>query len=222
MARSSTTGVYTAVANSSNPAVSGDTIDPTTFNALIDDIQDAMNSQGSSAGANVTLQHYAVLTADYALTDTASAQKALNASSNGALTLSASTSYFFEAVYYIINTGTNSHTWSVLFGGTATFTSIRYRAEARTGTTSATTLTAVLDEYASAATELVVKAASTSATENVIVRLDGTMRINGGGTVIPQIKLSATTGGSLSMLANSYFRCWPIGTNTVAAVGNWS
>ena len=222
MARSSTTGVYTAVANASNPAVSGDTVDPTTFNALIDDIEAAMNSQGSSVGANLTLQHYACLTADYTLTDSATAQKAFNASTNGAITLSASTSYFFEALYLITNTGTTSHTWSTLFAGTATFTSIAYRAQARTGITSAATLTAVSDAYTTAATALAVTAASTANPEYVIIKLDGIMRINAAGTVIPQVKLSAQANGTQLMLTNSYFRCWPIGSNTVATVGNWS
>jgi hypothetical protein len=160
-----------------------------------------------------------VLSAAYTLSNVNTAQQALNCTTNGRVTLAALTTYEFEATFIITNTGTTSHTWSVLFGGGATFTNIGYVARAHTST--GNTLTAVSEIYAVAATAVVVTAASTSATENVVITLRGTMRVNGAGTVIPQVQLSAATGTAASMLTNSFFRLWPIGVNTVAAVGNW-
>src|SRR5208337_4301803 len=77
-----------------------------------------------------------MLAADYTLTDSNAAQAAFNATANGAYTVLGNTTYEFEAVYLITNTGTTSHTWSVLFGGTATFTSLAYTIEARSDSAS--------------------------------------------------------------------------------------
>lgn len=171
-------------------------------------------------------EQFCCLTANYSATDTASAQKVFNSSTNGALTLPAATSFFFEELILLSNTGTTSHTWGTLFAGTATFTSIAYEFLAYTGTTSGVTITAVSGGQVAVSTVIPVTAASTSATEFVSIRLTGIMRINGAGTVIPQIKASAQPGASgtpgVTILAGSFFRCWPVGTNTVAAVGNWS
>jgi hypothetical protein len=163
---------------------------------------------------------FTVLSADYTLSDVNTAQQAFNATTDGALRLLGSMSYEFEAQYLITNSGTTSHTWAVLFGGTATFTSIAYVAQAHTSAGNA--LTAVNQIYATVATATVVTAASTSATENVVIKMRGVMRIANGGTVIPQVKLSAATGGTEKMLTNSYFRCWPIGSNTITYSGQWS
>lgn len=165
--------------------------------------------------------HVMLLTADYTLSDIPSAQKAFNGSTNGAITVGAATSYMFEAVYLITNTGTTSHTWAVLFGGTATLTSGAMLAQGVTNTSSA--VAAVSQGYTTdLTTAYVVTSASTSATENVTVKLSGIVRINAAGTFIPQVKASAQPNGTEKMLANSFFRMWPVGINTVASVGNWS
>lgn len=182
----------------------------------------------ASARQVVATEQFICLTANYTATDTASAQKVFNSPTNGALTLAALTSYFFEAEYIISNTGTTSHTWATLFalGGGATLTSIAYTALARTGVTSAVTITALSSLQIAVATQVPVTAASTSATEFVIIRLRGIIRMNAGGTVTPQIQASAQPGASgtpgVTVLAGSFFRAWPVGSNTVASVGNWS
>lgn len=168
------------------------------------------------------VSHVAVLTADYTLTDSNTAQKAFNSSTNGAITVGGSTSYLLDALYIITNTGTTSHTWATLFAGTATLTSIAYAAQAYTGITSAATITAVSGNYTVAATALVVTAASVSATEQVVIQLHGVIRTNAAGTIIPQIQLSAATTGTSKMLKNSYIKLSPIGSDTVATIGNWS
>jgi hypothetical protein len=48
------------------------------------------------------------------------------------------------------------------------------------------------------------------------------MRINAGGTVIPQFQFSAAPGGAPTIKAGTFFRCYPIGANTVAAAGPWA
>lgn len=169
---------------------------------------------------------FCVLTSNFTMSDSASAQKCFNSSTNGAVTVAASTSYFFEAIYHLSNTGTTSHTWSTLFGGTATYTGCFYDVLANTGTTSAATITAMSNLRVAVATAVPVTAASTSATEFVRIQLRGVMEINGAGTVIPQVQASAQPGATgtpgVTMLAGSFFRLWPVGTSTVATVGNWS
>ena len=93
------------------------------------------------------------LSGDYAGADSASAQKVFNSPTNGAITLPASTTYMFEAVYYITRAaGTTSHTLSTLFasGGGGSLTNITYTAD--TTSTTGNILGTVSRIYATAAT----------------------------------------------------------------------
>lgn len=171
-------------------------------------------------------QYLIALTADYTLTDSATAQKVFNSPTSGQITLPASQSYQFDAQYMLTNTGTTSHTWATLFAGTATITSLDYYAQAYTATSNA--LTAVSGIYQATGagslptTALVVTAASTSATENVVIQLKGIVRTNGAGTLIPQIKASAQPNGTEKILRNSFFRMSPFGSDTATNLGSWS
>lgn len=140
------------------------------------------------------------------------------AAANDTLTLDAATTYFFEAFLYI-STGTTTHTTAFGFGGTATFTSILYFSEL---ISSAATTIATAASYLEvvAATATVLNATSAAATTKI--KLHGAMRINAGGTIIPQITFSAGPTGTCQVNTNSFFRIWPVGSNTVEAVGNWS
>lgn len=217
MAFDTSTGLYTAPTGSES-AASGLTIASATWNSIHTDYATAFGQLGrSNIGA------LCVLSADYTMTDTATAQQCFNATAAGALTVSALTTYEFEAVYLITNNGTTSHTWSTLFAGTATFTSLAYTVDAYHAAGNA--LTALSSIYSTVSTATVVTGASTDAAENVAIKLKGFVRINGAGTIIPQIKLSAQTNAgaaTIKMLANSFFRCWPVGSNTVTTVGAWS
>ncbi len=147
---------------------------------------------------------------------------------SGLVTVQAATTYFFEGLYKISNTGTNSHTWATLFtlASSASVTDIRYTVLAKTGTTSAVTITAMSNLDIAVATQVPVTAASVSATEFVTIFLKGYMAINVGGTVSPAMQASARPGTTgtpgVIVLAGSYFRMWPVGTNTVANVGPWA
>lgn len=168
------------------------------------------------------------LSGDYTLTSATGGQKAFNATTNGAITLPASSSYLLEAEYLITNTGTTSHTWATLFAGTASLTALDYMVRGRTGVTSQLTLTADSSASQSNAagalptTALVATAASTSATENVLLSLRGTLRINAGGTFIPQLAMSAAPTGTSKMLRGSFIRLTPLGADTATNLGNWS
>jgi hypothetical protein len=65
--------------------------------------------------------------------------------------------------------------------------------------------------------------AITSATFFSMVRVEGTVSVNAGGTFIPQYSLSAAPGGAYTTQIGSYFLIYPIsaaGSNT--SVGTWA
>lgn len=139
----------------------------------------------------------------------------------GAVSVTADTTYFFEGVLYTTRAaGTTSHTTGILFGGTATLTDIGYFATCKEG--DANDLQDISGFWAVAATSLVVKAASTSATENTIITVRGTVRINAAGTFIPQFIYSAAPGGAPTIKKETYFRMKPIGTGSATSQGTWA
>ncbi len=177
-------------------------------------------------GVTVDTEYLAYLTADYTLVNGTGVQAALNSTTNGALALypaALGTLYAFEAQYFITNTGTVSHTWSTLFGGTMAPTSFGYSAVGNSLTASGTG-TGSLAGYCNAQTAFVATPASVSATENVLIQLEGTMFVplSGAGTLIPQIQLSAAPGGTQKMKIGSYFRVWSISPGDGNVVGPWS
>lgn len=164
--------------------------------------------------------------------DTASAAPVFTATTNpsitnGAITLAAGKTYCFEFLYNLTNTGTTSHTWATVLAGTATFSAgSNYQVYGNSFTTASTPATGGLAGFISSttlSTAVVCTAASTSATEQVAIQGFGTLVINAGGTVIPQLKASARPGATgtpgVVLLAGSFFRIWEMGSGVV---GNWS
>jgi hypothetical protein len=139
----------------------------------------------------------------------------------GSVTVEASKTYVFEGYLRISRSaGTTSHTTSLAFGGTATVSSIAWSAVTNTGDTVASNTPSQVS--AEVATATAIKAASTSATEQIAVYIKGTVRFSAIGTFIPQFSYSAAPGGAPSILANSNFTMYPIGSNTVVSSGVWS
>lgn len=166
--------------------------------------------------------YFTCLATDFTGTDVNTAQPVFGTSQD-AFTSPASMTYEFEALYYITRAaGSTSHTTSVLFGGSATFTSILYTIESTTTTGAPTATTASQQLVAAVATATVAATTSTSTTENIVIKLKGIMRINGSGTIIPQFQYSAAPGGVPTVKANSYFKLTPMGDNTVTAYGPWA
>lgn len=163
---------------------------------------------------------FSALSTDRTGNDSATAQIVFNASQD-TFTAEALTSYIFEALYIITRAaGTTAHTTGVLFAGAATFSSIGYIAICSNPT--GNVLSAASEITATVATETVVTASNNSATENLRIRIKGIMRVNGAGTIIPQIKYSAAPGGAPTIKAQTYFLMQRIGSNTVLAAGTWA
>lgn len=168
---------------------------------------------------NITTPLIKVLSADATGTDVNTAQPWFPTA--GAVTVAADTTYWLDAILVMIRAaGVTSHTTSVLFGGTATLTGLQYLATATVGETEALLpRSAVVSRVATAT---VAKAASTTATEAVSIMLDGIIRVNAAGTLIPQFIYSAAPGGAPTIKANSHFRLDYLGTGGFTTNGTWA
>jgi len=152
------------------------------------------------------------------LSNSSTAAQNIFDAANDVLTVFDDTTYQFEALIYL-STGATSHTTAFGLGGTTTYTSILYFSQLfSSAATTITTVSSNLEVTTNNAT--VLNAASTDATTKIVIR--GQMRVNVGGTVIPQITFSAGPTGTCQVNTNTFFRIAPIGTGTVAAVGNWA
>jgi len=139
---------------------------------------------------------------------------------SGALTVGASTSYFFEMS---INVSAMSATsgnmgFSIVGAGTATFTSAAWHAFGLDSTNQQTAAAGGTSWRATVGATGNIVTAATGTAASAIVK--GIFRINGAGTIIPSIQL--TTASAAVIGVNTWFKCYPVGTDTVISVGNWA
>lgn len=180
---------------------------------------------GAGAGAGSTGmpgEKYATIAgpANFAITNASGAQKWLNVSTNGAVAIASTTLYEFEAEIYITDTGATSHTWGVLFGGTATFTGHMAgwgNASAALGTSGTPTCNS-----SSTLTSSMVLTAAITGTQVTKMVVSGRIRCSVGGTLIPQVSASSPPGAAPGVHAESRFRIWPAGVNTLGSQGTWT
>lgn len=150
------------------------------------------------------------LSANQTGTDTASAQVWFPGAGANSLTLRAG-AYEFEGLLMVSKTaGTTSRTIGMNFGGSATFSAIAYEAVAVS--VDSTIFSGVQNPVASyvetASNQTVYGIASTSANQLFLIKVRGTMRLSGGGSIIPQFQYSAAPGGAPTVRANSFFKVW--------------
>jgi hypothetical protein len=173
-------------------------------------------SHDASARGVVDAEQFISLTSTYTLSSSSSLQKLFNSTTNGAMTVKGSTSYFFECEFDLSSMSASSGAFSFGFGGTATITSLKYTAVANKAAIG--TATASLMTTATVATATALVAANTTTTGHA--RISGIVRVNAGGTLIPQVALGVAAAAVVG--TNSWFRITPIGTNTVTNIGNWN
>lgn len=138
----------------------------------------------------------------------------------GGLTLPVGLYYVEGLLYTTRSAGTTSHTTSLLLGGTATVSFTGF-VDANSG---ADTVSEASDAvtWMSSAGATVVKAASTSASENVLVHLKGVLRVTAAGTVIPQFQYSAAPGGTPTVKTGTYIKVMPAGASNHVSTGAWA
>lgn len=164
---------------------------------------------------NVSRQFSIVPAGDFNLLTTSGVQSAFPTTGD-VWTLQASTAYFFEGVYNITHsTTTCTVAMAFALAGGATATSIMYEVtsviNAADGAPAAPVCTWV-DQISTT----VVTATSTVGWS---IRFKGILRMNGGGTVTPQVNWSANTTAPV-MKVNSYITFEPLGTDTTNILGS--
>jgi hypothetical protein len=177
---------------------------------------DAANERGVAGG-----EQYLILTSNNTLTSQTGVQPIFDGGggpTNGRITVAGSRTYYFELDFDVQNMSSTSGTFSLAFGGTATLTSIRYHPFAQK--TSQGTLNTSSDIVVTTAASTALVSANTTVQGRV--HATGTIRVNAGGTLIPQIAFSTVVGAVTPIIqADSYIKLKCLGTNTVVSVGNW-
>ena len=142
---------------------------------------------------------------------------------NGQITLPSTTTYEFEGLLALSTTGATSHSLAIGFGGTATLTSIGYAVTVAENATSLATITPVsrFNSFLNVATSTVITSAVATATYDT-VEVRGTVRVNAGGTFIPQFTYSAAPGTAPTIAIGTYFKMRALGSNTITNQGNWN
>ena len=161
--------------------------------------------------------------ANYTGSNSSSAQKVFNESANGAATVESSTLYEIEASIHIDTTGTTNRQFSLGFGGTATITSIGYLAVAGFSTTGhgpGGSISSIGWIDTTSMSQIVGNSGSSAGHYSVLIK--GLVRINAGGTFIPQYQWSAAPGAAGITRANSYLTLTPVGASTVTTLGTWT
>jgi hypothetical protein len=180
-------------------------------------------SSPTASSRGVAASEYLItLTTNYTANDSTSPQKVFNSPTNGAITLDANTTYLFEGTYYIApSINMNAVSVGTLFALGGTLTSIRYTADSSTGLAAAVTASK-RTQVGAVTNTTVTDAAPGGAATNFVITVKGVVRTNTAGTFTPQIQFSGATGSAPVIQANSYFKLTPVGTGSVASVGNWS
>ena len=139
---------------------------------------------------------------------------------NGALSVQGTETYFFECSLNLSSMSATSGNmgFSIVGAGTATFTSAAWHAFGLDATTQTTAAAAGTSFWATETSTGNIVTAATGTAVSVFIK--GIFRINAAGTIIPSVQL--TTAAAAVIGANCWFKCYPVGSNTIVSVGNWS
>jgi hypothetical protein len=167
------------------------------------------------AGINAN-EVWAISSTPYTLVSQTGAQKLLNTSTLGGVTLPVGT-YFFFCEFALTSLSATSGTFGFALGGTATIGSQAWGSTTQKSGGLATATAAQLTW--STAANTAISAGNTS--QNGVAIIRGSFRITTAGTVIPQVSMSQAAAAIVQPLA--FFRVSPISpSSTATTVGNWS
>lgn len=163
--------------------------------------------------------HYITQTAAYTTpVGTSNTLKQLfNATTNGAMTSSANTTYFFECMFYI---SAMSGTSTLQFGflGTAVFSSALYMAIANKAALAVQTASSHTMITNTAKTPTIITASNATATGYAYIY--GKITVTTAGTIIPAFALSTAAAAVVNV--GSFFKIWEAGSNTELKIGDWT
>lgn len=152
--------------------------------------------------------------------------------SAGAVTVEGDTAYLVDGILALSN-GATSHTTGINMTGTATITSFAIRTRLTSGaintlqpSNSAAGTSSLYTNFlhwlgtTDMATNVVLNA--TSVLTGAQLEIKGIIRINAGGTLIPNFKWSANPTGTNLILKNTWFRLQKLGAGAVVSKGTWA
>lgn len=178
------------------------------------------SSVAASARGVSPSEQFICSTATRTFTSNTNLQAIFTSPASGALTVAGATTYFFESMLNLSSmSGTSGNMgFSIVGAGTATFTSAAWMAIGLDATTQNTAAAMGGVFSASSAETGNIVTAGTGTALSVFIK--GVFRINASGTIIPSAQM--TTAAAAVFGVNCWFRCYPVGTNTVVSVGQWS
>lgn len=165
-----------------------------------------------------------VLAANNTLASSTSAQAIFDDTGTGAITVASDTTYEFEMLLYVNTMSATSGNATFSIGGstgpnpgTAVLESVMYQWH---GLDNTTPTTVAAGQYGISITDASAVLATAGTGTSMIVSMKGIFRVTTGGTIIPSIALVTATAAVVAK--NSYIKISPLGTSTVASIGNWS
>lgn len=175
-------------------------------------------SPTTSTRAVLDAEHFITNTATFTLTSQTAAQALFNqtGATAGSLTLPASQTYWFEGFFSLSSLSASSGSFGFALGGTANLTAINWMSLANKATLA--TQVAWQGTWNASAANTALTAANTNTVGAAYVK--GTFTMTTTGTVIPQVSQGNAAAAVVGV--GSWFRFVPVGSNTVAQVGNWS
>jgi hypothetical protein len=200
--------------------VSGTNLTSAANGAMEYDGNTLLFTPSSTSRGAVPATQFVALTSTNTLTSTTVAQKIFNVPSNGSLSVTGSTRYYFDMLLYITSMSASSGNAKIdiLGGGNATMSSTMWTAygiDIAAPTTATAPVATLVTAVGSAAS---IFTASTATALYVVAK--GTFRVNAGGTLIPSISL--VTAAAAVVNVDSYFVCWPMSASSATSLGNWT
>lgn len=171
-------------------------------------------------------EHFVCRTGTKTMTSNTSLQAIFSGGSggltNGALSVAAASTYFFECLVTVSSMSATSGNFgfSLVGAGTATFTSAAFISVGYDQTTLTTPAAASSGGTYVATTALTTNVVTATTGTAAAVLFKGIFRTNAAGTIIPSIQL--TTAAAAVIGTNSWFKCYPVGASTVISAGNWA
>ena len=167
------------------------------------------------AAANV----FCLLSADYTLTSTTSAQKLFNTTANGAVTLGTGL-YWFECMFQITGMSATSGNGVFQFGGTATLANPRLLNSSGLDSTTLSTGAALGGAFVQGGTAFTTNTVTAATGTAVGILVTGIFAVTASGTLRPQFAL--TTAAAAVVKAGSFIVINKLGGPTDTNRGSWS
>jgi hypothetical protein len=169
---------------------------------------------GYTVPGALDVEQFITLTSAYTLTSQTAAQKLFNSPTNGAVTLPVG-AYFFDCMFTLSALSATSGGFGFAFAGTATIAGQLWQTE---GSKAVLATTAAAQNTVNTAANTAIVTATTATVG--WAHAWGKVRISVAGTLIPQI--SQFTAAAAVVGVDSYFRIWPVGSNTIQSAGAWT